>query len=204
MFTGVFGKNVAVLATLVTFICNVPLKRKILFHVFRPRFIYQIGSAEKISEGSRQVCTRREPFFRWIELLVGSTAGRTAGAGFFFRLIASTTGRTASGSRSSLYFLVPSKEIRKCHDHYLHIVYSECYFALCIFHCMDFFHPHKYALFYNLGHLLVTFVPFRAFLPSIDRKFFLCPSQMLILEVSCIIMNVTLKINVILKNKCNI
>ena len=33
MFTGVFGKNVAVLATLVTFICNVPLKRKILFHL---------------------------------------------------------------------------------------------------------------------------------------------------------------------------
>ena len=39
MFTGVFGKNVAVLTTLVALVCNVPLKRKILFHVFWPRSI---------------------------------------------------------------------------------------------------------------------------------------------------------------------
>jgi hypothetical protein len=47
---------------------------------------------------------------------------------------------------------------------YLHIVYSECCFALCTSHCTDFFQPHKYALFYNSGYLFVTFVMFRAFL----------------------------------------
>lgn len=92
---------------------------------------------------------------------------------------------------ASFCFSFHPKRFESAISLYLHIVYSECCFALCTSHCTDFFQPHKYALFYNSGYLFVTFVMFRAFLQKTDCKFFLCPSQILILGAFGAIMNVT-------------
>ena len=112
-------------------------------------------------------------------------------AGFSSGLSAAPQAEPQAAAGASFCFSFHPKRFESAISLYLHIVYSECCFALCTSHCTDFFQPHKYALFYNSGYLFVTFVMFRAFLQKTDCKFFLCPSQILILGAFCAIMNVT-------------
>lgn len=99
--------------------------------------------------------------------LIASATGRTTRGRSFGRFITSTASSrlflrlircTASCSRSSLLFVVPSSQIRECHCCFLHLFYSASSFALCIYHFIDFFTLHKIRTFLLLSHLFVTFM----------------------------------------------
>ena len=85
---------VAVLATLVARICDVPLESKILHRTLGwLRFLLVARTAGRTASGRL--------LFRW---LVARTAGRTASGGLLFRwLVASTAGSAASSGLFTLF-----------------------------------------------------------------------------------------------------
>lgn len=96
-------------------------------------------------------------------LVGGSASGGLVGGSAGSGLVGSTTSSglvssAASGSSGDLLLVVPSRQIRKCHSCFLHILVFSGPAALCAFYSTDFFSSHKYALFYNLGYQKVTFV----------------------------------------------
>lgn len=97
-----------------------------------------------------------------LTLLVSGAAGGTAGSGFLLRfvrsaagsgsfsgLVGSAAGRTAGRSRSGFHFLVPAKQVRKCHVCSLQVVNSAGWVPSVIPIVRKRTSCNKYALFYN-------------------------------------------------------
>lgn len=123
-------------AALVALVCNVPLKCKIFFHIVfltleslkylyrpvNPDHFEMVPGKQICLPGTVDICC----------LFVASTAGRAASGRLFFRLVASTAGRTTSRGHDLLIFLCPTKQIRKCHNDYLHFYFGNIFCSLTV------------------------------------------------------------------------